>query len=953
MSHIVRNSGIPLIGDLQWGTTFCHFYETVQDLLGTLVPYFAAGLKQNELCLWILPPILTAGDVQVALRQSVDRYDEYLISGQLRIVPHGSWPTKEKATDAAITTSIDEALSGGFEGLRFACEGLYSKRNKAVHRCAGYNAVINDTAIAMYAYRNETLDASGLLKIVKKHMFTLVKTERHLELLENSQSSSVCGGLELHRKKFESIYRNMTEGFAFHRIVPDNEGNPCDYVFLEVNPAFERLSGLSADEILGKRATAVLPKFDKEFMSWIEKCGRVALAGPSLSFETHSVLLDTWYSVSVFSPQRGFFSVLLSNISEKKASEEALRKARERSEALNRISESVHSSLNTEDILMCLISEGFAGLGSESAAIFVRKDGQWIVTNCIGMPDDVLGRSVSDIEKSHAVLAVNSGKPVAVSDTFTDERVNTAYFRKHGIRSVITVPLLARGQPIGVISFNYHHAVHHFTENEMDFASQLFATASIALDNARLFHERERDAAVLRESEERFAIMFRSAPIGICLASLPGETIYDVNTAWLALTGYSFREEVIGKTTRELGLFSDPNQWAAILEKLNETGSVHNTDTEITMKTGHRRTIRVCLDRVEIKGSLFYLTSIADITERIHMVQALKESEARYRELVKFAPAAIYEIDYVSGRFTEVNDVMCRLLGYRRDELLLIGPEEILSDQSKEHYSRRKQIIDSGERPDDVDEFLIRTRSGGMVWAMVNSIYHEVNGRIVGASVIATDITERRRAEEALRESEIRYRHLVQYAPAGICEVDLTTGLFLEVNDVMCRLLGYSREDFLAMQAIDIFDQTGASLFKTCLRKAERGEIPDDAAEFLLRTVDGRLICTLLNITFQRKGDRNPSVSVIATDITYRKRAEEELQRYAENLQTINKDLSRFNRAMVDRELRMIELKQEINSLHRKLGLEPPYKLDFMHQDDITDPIQTDASGYYTSEMAL
>ncbi len=169
----------------------------------------------------------------------------------------------------------------------------------------------------------------------------------------------------------------------------------------------------------------------------------------------------------------------------------------------------------------------------------------------------------------------------------------------------------------------------------------------------------------------------------------------------------------------------------------------------------------------------------------------LQESERKYRELVKYAPAGICEIDYRNDRFYVVNDVMCELTGYSRDELLEMSPFDILDDHSKVIFkSRRSQWLKGKELDQNVD-YKVKTKDGREIYASLNvkSIKDE-NGKLLGAAVIAHDITERRKMEKALSESEEKYRTLFNSIAEGFCIIEVIfdaqgkpfDGRCLEVN---------------------------------------------------------------------------------------------------------------------------------------------------------------------------
>jgi PAS domain-containing protein len=99
----------------------------------------------------------------------------------------------------------------------------------------------------------------------------------------------------------------MLSGFAYHKIITDKQGHPEDYVFLEVNDAFESLTGLKKENIVGKKLTEAIPEIKDEAVDWIERYGQVALTGKEIKFEQYSEALNRWYSVSAYSPRKGYF----------------------------------------------------------------------------------------------------------------------------------------------------------------------------------------------------------------------------------------------------------------------------------------------------------------------------------------------------------------------------------------------------------------------------------------------------------------------------------------------------------------------------------------------------------------------------------------------------------------------------------------------------------------------
>lgn len=125
-------------------------------------------------------------------------------------------------------------------------------------------------------------------------------------------------------ERYRALFMNTLLGFAYHRIVLDAEQKPVDYIFLEVNDAFEAFTGLKRDNLMHKRVTEVLPGIERSAFDWIGYYGDVALTGKIVSFEQYSEPLQRWYTVSAYSPRREYFVTLFQDITERKRAEEHL-----------------------------------------------------------------------------------------------------------------------------------------------------------------------------------------------------------------------------------------------------------------------------------------------------------------------------------------------------------------------------------------------------------------------------------------------------------------------------------------------------------------------------------------------------------------------------------------------------------------------------------------------------
>jgi PAS domain S-box-containing protein len=206
--------------------------------------------------------------------------------------------------------------------------------------------------------------------------------------------------------------------------------------------------------------------------------------------------------------------------------------------------------------------------------------------------------------------------------------------------------------------------------------------------------------------------------------------------------------------------------------KTFQDGTIHEHEGEVQDKNGKRNRFRWIsnvvsrdehgrpLTAVEIMQDLSGIKSSSHHVQWKLAQEALRQSEEKYRQLFNHAPAGIYEIDFIKGKITAVNDVMCEYMGYTKEELLSLSPYDILSEEGKALFFERSRKMLAGEKVPETVEYNIRAKTGREFWVVLNSKPLHADGVIKGATVVVHDITQRKLAEEALRQSEERLRSL-------------------------------------------------------------------------------------------------------------------------------------------------------------------------------------------------
>jgi hypothetical protein len=191
-----RNSGIALVGDLPWGSHFCQFYQTQDDLLDTLVPYFRAGLENNEFCVWVTSDFLTKEEALKAMGKSVPGFAQYQAKGQMEIFPYTDWYLKGGHFDLQRTLTMwmakhEEALSRGFAGLRVSGNPYWIDNKKDWDDFACYEAEINNVIggtklLVLCTYALHKCGVAEIMDVVKNHEFALARSHGIWQLVKGS-----------------------------------------------------------------------------------------------------------------------------------------------------------------------------------------------------------------------------------------------------------------------------------------------------------------------------------------------------------------------------------------------------------------------------------------------------------------------------------------------------------------------------------------------------------------------------------------------------------------------------------------------------------------------------------------------------------------------------------------------------------------------------------------------
>jgi diguanylate cyclase (GGDEF)-like protein/PAS domain S-box-containing protein len=377
----------------------------------------------------------------------------------------------------------------------------------------------------------------------------------------------------------------------------------------------------------------------------------------------------------------------------------------------------------------------------------------------------------------------------------------------------------------------------------------------------------------LARSEEQYRVLFESNPNPMWVYDADTYAYLAVNKAAVRHYGYT-RDEFLAMSILDV---RPPESIPAVLENIAARPSAHRDagEWEHLKKDGTRIFVEISSQLIDFGGRAARLVLINDVTERKHAEAALRESEERYRELFENANDVIYTTD-LSGRYVTVNPMVEKISGYTCEEIRRMTFAELIAPEYLELSRQMMARKLAGEEATTFYETEIVSKSGERVLLEVSSqLIYDDEGAPAGVQGIARDITTRKRAERALRESEERYRELFENANDLIYTHDLA-GNFTSLNKTGERITGYTREEVAALNIAGIIVPEHLALARGMMA---RKNLVDEATvyEVDIMAKDGRRVPLEVSTRLIYRNGRPCGVQGIARDIAERKHTEAKL----------------------------------------------------------------------------
>ena len=414
-------------------------------------------------------------------------------------------------------------------------------------------------------------------------------------------------------RRLAQILQGMTEAcFAL-----DNE-----WRLTFANSLVETLLLTPVKGILGKTFLEVFPHLPG---TEVEMHYRRAMADRKpVTFEVYSTLIKLWLEVRLFPTKEGIAAFLL-NIQARKEAELLLREQQEHSMALLTLSRNLERVNALGDALRVTREFLETTLGFHTAWFylfsedrkFIRLVTSDVVTEEVGATHD--GDQVAVTGDKMLEEIAGSNDLVVVEDAPSDPRTNKDLVKKLGSRTIVNMPVVMSGRRLGSVGAGTfgNEGIRVLSKSERELFAAMASHVSVVIDRVMELDTRQRAEAALRASEARFVKAFNSNPAPMCITTMEKSRFIEVNERYCQMFGLS-REQMIGRTSLELGFWVEPEARAAVIKKVQAEGFAHDCEARFRRSNGELRDALISMEVIEFaaENEPVLISMFADITER-------------------------------------------------------------------------------------------------------------------------------------------------------------------------------------------------------------------------------------------------------------------------------------------------------------------------------------------------
>jgi PAS domain S-box-containing protein len=492
---------------------------------------------------------------------------------------------------------------------------------------------------------------------------------------------------------------------------------------------------------------------------------------------------------------------------------------------------------------------------------------------------DELEQNAQEISKLHAnflhILENNADAIIVVGETgrilFTNPAIESIFARKP--RELLRLPFQYPLEAGKTSEIKVHRADEKITIAEMSVVNIIWEGNPAYLVSMHDITKRKQMENALRESEEKFSKAFLNSPQAILITSLDEGVILEANDTFLHLTGYS-RKELVGKKAIDLDLWNSSDEREKVIKTLSEQGIVKNLERQFRKKSGEVHTWLFSAETINIDNKPCMLSVTVDITERKKIEEQLRFSDIAFKSIHE--GILTYDNDHVITRWNKTCE---EIMGIKASEAIGKPIEDLvhLVEEYPGQNEERLKVLKA--RGVNREEQIYRTPRGD-IWVDVQAQAIEDNGKRTGWVTLFTDITARKQTEEALKQSEEKYREIINTSTDAIISTNPRMNITI-FNHGAERIFGYKEKEILGQSIMVIFQpEQYRKVSREIVNLKDIGT--SQFANKIFETSGFKKDFTNVPIEVSlstRKVEDNFIITMIIRDITVRKEAEEKLRK--------------------------------------------------------------------------
>ena len=586
---------------------------------------------------------------------------------------------------------------------------------------------------------------------------------------------------------------------------------------------------------------------------------------------------------------------------------------------INRTSKTFNSVLDLDEVLAAVLSEVAKLMNVVGCSIWLTEPNtsKLRCLQATGPYATVVRGWRLSFGEGFIGWVAQQGESLIVGDIRTDARHSKEVDLQTGleIRSCLCVPIKVKGELIGVIQV-VDTEIERFETEHLMLLEPLAASAGIAIENARLYEktrkeidERKQAEETLRLSESKFRDIFENVSDYIYVHDLEGN-FTEANLVWKKELGLA-EGDLAHLNVKDLIPERYKHQFDDYLSRVKANGKDEGLMGLMT-KDGDERIL-------EYKNSLIYGStgpigirgSARDITEQLHAQSALRQSEEKYRTILENIEDGYFEVD-LAGSLTFFNDALCRITGFPEDELMGINNREYMDEETaRKVYNTYIRIFETGEPVKGLEYKILKDGNEKHVETSV-SLMKDREGQPMGFRGILRDVSERKQAEEKIRQysenleemveqrtselkkSEEKYRTILENIEDGYYEVDFAGNLTF-FNDAACRITGYSEDELMGMNHREYTDEENASKLYREYNKVYETGIPTKRLDWEVTKENGTTGFLEGSISVMTDSEDQPvGFRGIIRDVTERKELDREIMEKKRQAEEATKAKSQF-----------------------------------------------------------